>query len=160
MAPKKGTGWTLGEEPKIRPRWKDVLLAVYNYKPVGEEWGWGKTSITDDHPLAKRLKISGVELTHSLIFLEEQKLIEYGPDRNWINLTEKGFDVAGKIEERRETFLYRQSSLFITAILALTIVATLVNQMNLIEPKTLLIFYMIVLGVMSFLIFWAASFRK
>lgn len=28
MAPKKGTGWTLEEEPKIRPGWKEVLLKM------------------------------------------------------------------------------------------------------------------------------------
>lgn len=151
MAPKKGTGWTLGEEPKIRPRWKDVLLAVYNYKPVGEEWGRGKTSITDDHPLAKRLKISGGELMHSLDFLEEQKLIKYGPERNWINLTEKGFDVAGKIEERRETRLYRLSSLMFSGILALTLVTTLIYQMNLVDPQLLLIAYII-----TTVLLWAA----
>ncbi|MBA7624270.1 hypothetical protein ES703_31677 [subsurface metagenome] len=28
MAPKKGKGWTLEEEPEIRPGWKGVLLAI------------------------------------------------------------------------------------------------------------------------------------
>lgn len=28
MAPTKGKGWTLEREPKIRPRWKGVLLAI------------------------------------------------------------------------------------------------------------------------------------
>jgi hypothetical protein len=141
------------EEPKIKPHWKDVLLSIYNDETVGNNRWWAKRDITDDHPVAKKLKISGSELMYSSDFLEKQKLIEYGPEKNWIKLTEKGFDVAVKIEARKETYSYRKGSLFLTAILALTTVATLLNQMK-VNPQSLLISYLIMLVFFWNVFYW------
>jgi hypothetical protein len=151
---RKDEVWTLEEELKIRPHWKDVLLAVYNDEAIGREWGWGKTSIMDNHPLAKKLKISGAELMHSLAFLENQKLIQYGPERNWFTLTEKGFDVAVKIEGQRETFRYRKGSLYLSGILVLTTSTALVHQMIAVDPVLLLALYLIVLVIFEIVVWW------
>ena len=156
---RKGGARTL-EEPKIRPHWKDVLLAVYNHEPVGRDWIWGKTIFINGHPLAKLLGISGEELIHSLTFLKNHGLIKPRSETTLIELTEKGFDLAGRIEERRETRLYRLSSLLFSGILALTLLITLINQMNLVDSQLLLTLYIIALVVMLVFTFWRTPFRK
>lgn len=138
---------------KPRSKWKEVLLAIYNGTPTGKAFGRGKKGIRNDHPLAKQLKISGVELDHSLAFLEEQKLIEYDPEGNWIELTEKGFDIAVKVEEQRKTSLYRRSSLFFSGLLVITFSITLVHQMNLFDPRWLYVLYTSAILMVTLLVF-------
>lgn len=132
----KSIGRTLEEEREISPRWKEVLLKIYREEPFSLE-----------------------EHRHFLDYLKKHDLVEQRrkPDLrspfdrhgNWTYiLTRKGFDVAGKIEERRETFLYRLSSLLLTGILALTLLITVLHQMNLVNPGLLLIAYIIALGAM------------
>lgn len=148
MAPKKkqtgkGRGKTLEEKPKTRPRWKNVLLSIYNHEPISKEWEWDETTITDDHPLAKKLGISGQELAHSLCFLKDNGLIESRQTSLLIELTQKGFDVALKVEEWKETRLYRLGSLMFSGLLSLTLATTLIYQMNLVDSEWLLISYII-----------------
>lgn len=155
------------KKPKIRLSWKDVLLAIYQGRATGDEFESRKEKttynfslrekreFTDDHSLAKILKISGEELAHHLNFLVEQELIkplttEY-QDLDWPRLTKKGFDVAVKIEEQRETSQHRLSSLLLSAILTLTLLATLLHQN---PPEWLLLSYVIVI------LFWAAAFYR
>lgn len=152
MAPKKkqtrkgGEGsqnsdWDLEEELKFRLYWKKVLLAIYNDElSIEKEWE-RSDAITKNN--AKKLGISQVELIHALYYLENNGLIESRHGSPWMELTEKGFDVAGKIEERKETRLYRLSSLMFSGLLALTLVTTLIYQMDLVDPRLLLIAYII-----------------
>lgn len=152
MAPKKkqtqkGMKRTLEEELKIRPRWKAVLLAFYTDELViSKEWEW-EENITKNNSSAKKLGLSEQELIHALFYLENNGLIESSHASPWTELTKKGFDVAFKIEGQRETRLYRLSSIFLTWVLALTLLITLLHQMNLVDPRLLLIAYIIALLV-------------
>jgi len=102
------------EELKFFPtgnNWKKVLLEVYNNSPhsYGESH---KVSFNDNnHPLAKRLRITGYELMLAISFLRENKLIndnnkfemlnleKINPEwSNQVSLTKDGFDVAIKLE--------------------------------------------------------------
>jgi len=104
--------------------------------------------------LKRILKISGkkgsTELERHLKFLKEQDLI-YSINQStlWPRLTKTGFGVAVKIEEQRETHLYRLSSLALSGILAVTLLTALIHQMNLIPPDWLLLLYATVIVVMG-----------
>lgn len=105
------------------------------------------------------LGVSEVELIHALFYLENNGLIERRQASPSMELTEKGFDVAVKVEERRETFLYRLSSMLLSGVLALTLLTTLLHQMNLVDPEWLIIYYVIALGAMM-VTFWRTHRRK
>lgn len=146
MAPKKKSTQidverALRDELKIGPRWKDVLLALYNKKLfVSSEWTWVDIK---DNLSTKKLGLSKKELIRALSYLEENGLIEHSGAPLFVELTSKGFDVAVKIEEQRETRLYRLGSLMFSGLLALTLVTTLIYQMDLVDPRLLLIAYII-----------------
>ncbi len=93
--------------------WKRVLLEIYKHAPhnYGEsnEIGFYENS----HFLAKKLKITGYELGLAISFLGENKLIDESNGStipkskssvpkwsNRISLTEKGFEVASKLENQ------------------------------------------------------------
>jgi heme/copper-type cytochrome/quinol oxidase subunit 4 len=91
--------------------WKKVLLEIYNNSPhsYGESH---KVNFNDDnHPLAKKLKLTGYELMLAISFLRGNKLIEDSHSKEpldhptinpgWsssIFLTEKGFNFSVKLE--------------------------------------------------------------
>jgi len=149
---------------KIRTGWKKILLVIYQRKSMGTESKRGKKRA--DFSLAPKftnsswfkelkgiLKISDEELIHNLGFLKEQKLVEH--NYYGVLLTGKGFDVAGKIEEQRETRLHRASSFLLSGVIAFTLLAALIHQMNIIPPDLLLWFYAIpvlVIGVFYFIV--------
>lgn len=145
------------KRPRNKPRvtWKDVLLAIYNERSMEIEFGKG--GITGKHPLAKKLGISGKELRDLLKPLEKQDLIKRFTidEKIQFPLTEKGFNVAVKIEGSRETSAYRLVSIFFSAILALTLLMALLYQMYPNVPSwTLIGLYIIVL------IIWFVTLKK
>lgn len=78
--------------------WKKILNEIYNHSPNSwcESNKCGRND--DNHPIAKKLKISGQELMLGISFLEDHKLIENvrGNRKDyWAfwKLTEKGFNV-------------------------------------------------------------------
>ena len=150
MEPKKSTGRTLKEELEIRQRWKDVLLAFYSRELfISREWEWKGTGLKDN-PSVKKLGLSEDELIHALFYLKNNGLIEFRQDSLFMELSGKGFDVAGKIEEQRETRLYRLSSLVFSEILMLTILTALIHQMHPAYSDFLLATYTIILVVILF----------
>ena len=82
--------------------WKRVLLKIYSIFPnLYYEENKIKFS-SDNHDLAKRLKISGEELWSCLIFLDSNGLVEIahlGKERI-VSFTEKGLDFALEIEKQ------------------------------------------------------------
>jgi len=101
--------------------WKDVLNEIYTFAP--DRYGWGKKGWTDDHKLAKEVGISGDQLMKAMCFLEYNKLVEYdASEGNWINLTEKGFNVAFQIEKNRSDNRMTKTMLVFTAIIAISTV--------------------------------------
>ncbi len=109
--------------------WKKVLLEVYNNSPHnhGES---NKVSFNDnDHPLAKKLKITGYELMLAISFLRDNKLIKDSPSShqneivhysNQISLTEYGFEVAVKIESELINEKTQSTLVILTIIIAFT----------------------------------------
>lgn len=133
------------ETTKERRRWKAVLNEVYRLSPHG--YGIGKEGLTDTHPLAKKLKVSGQEIMLSLSFLESNGLIKYG-DHNWIELTDKGFGVALENEKSGNNARLQAMAIFVSLILAATAIFSFVNSTHLIEPLILLVAYQVTLVVM------------
>lgn len=121
--------WDSTEITEKAKSWKEVLNEIYRYLP--SEYGWGKGGITDDHPLAKKLKISGFELNQGLIFLSEQGLIDRkGADKNWFNLTEKGFNVALENEKHRTNIHLQLLVGIFTIILVITGIFDFLRSLN------------------------------
>lgn len=89
--------------------------------------------------LKRILKISGkkgsTELERHLKFLKEQDLI-YSINQStlWPRLTKTGFGVAVRIEEQRETLAYRAVSLYLSLILAIILLLTLMHQVQQLTP--------------------------
>lgn len=113
--------------------WIKVLDAIWKYAP--NRYGRGKTDYDENHLLVKKLKIKAHDLTLTMSFLEEQKLIEYDmSQRNWINLTSKGFDVALQNQSADRTSRNNQATLFLSLVIAIAIfVGVLIGIDNLIE---------------------------
>jgi len=113
--------------------WIKVLDAIWKYAP--NRYGRGKTDYDENHLLVKKLKIKAHDLTLTMSFLEEQKLIEYDMSRrNCINLTSKGFDVALQNQIADRTSRNNQATLFLSLVIAIAIfVGVLIGIDNLIE---------------------------
>jgi hypothetical protein len=132
---------------KHRKRWKKVLNEIYDFSP--HEYGLSKSGVTDEHDLAKKLKIPGQELMLSLMFLKDHGLIEY-KDHNWIILTERGFSVALENEKFRNNATIQGMSVFVALLLVLTASFSFVNSTDLVDPLPLLIVYSISLVIIYF----------
>ncbi|MBI4014910.1 MAG: hypothetical protein HY365_03065, partial [Candidatus Aenigmarchaeota archaeon] len=85
---------------KVTP-WESVLYFLYinatnaSYFSAGSEGFW-----SNNHPIAKEMKILGSELGAIISFLSQQRLIEgYDKKNQQISLTKEGLDVA--LENRR-----------------------------------------------------------
>ena len=101
----------------VSTKWKDALLAIYRNDP--HSYGRGKSDFGYNHPLITILKVSPHQLMLILSRLRGHKLIEYDrSEHNWISLTDKGFDVALKIEEIDEKTLFNQLLVLFTGLLA------------------------------------------
>lgn len=96
--------------------WIKVLDEIWKFAP--NRHGRGKTNYSDDHELARILKIKGYELGLIMMFLEENKLIEYDSN-DYINLTSKGFDVALKNQDAISTKRISKSSLYFSSVIAI-----------------------------------------
>ena len=89
------------DEAPTSVHWSKILIAIYNYSP---NTIWETDEIhrgSDNHLLAKKLKISGSELCYGVIFLLENKYIEVikvskKPYKSYWKLTSKGVDIALK----------------------------------------------------------------
>ncbi len=136
--PKDVTDLDSYNKEEHRRYWKEVLNEIYNYSP--SEYGLGKNGLTDEHDLARKLKIPGQELMLSLSFLEDHALITY-KDHNWIILTKERFTVALENEKFRNNTLIQAMSLFVTLLLVLTATFEFVNSTGLPNPYILLVFY-------------------
>jgi len=113
--------------------WKNVLLEIYNNSPhsYGESH---KISFNDNnHPLAKKLKITGYELMLSISFLRNHKLISdnnkfemlkhEGIDPSWnnqVSLTKEGFEIAIKLENEINNQKTQNVVMIFTAIIGYT----------------------------------------
>jgi hypothetical protein len=107
--------------------WKRVLKFIVDYAPNG--YGRGKVGYTAEHPLAKRAKVSGYELTLIMSFLEDQQLIQYDQvDFNWINVTPKGFDVQIQNENQRFNARANFVMMALTGVLAMAAIWDIVNS--------------------------------
>ena len=100
--------------------WIKALDTIWKYAP--NRYGRGKTDYDEKHPLVKRLKIKAHELMLIMSFLEEQGLIEYDQsERNWINLTEKGFDVALQNQSADRSRRNNRATLFLSLVIAIAV---------------------------------------
>lgn len=155
------------EELKFFPtgnNWKKVLLEIYNSSPhsYGESH---KVNFNDNnHPLAKRLKITGYELMLAISFLRENKLIKdnnpfgtldhenINPEwSNQISLTNDGFDVAVKLENEISNQRTQNVVMIFTAIIGST--GTMVFLKDVIELPNSLFFwvYVVIIVLLLFL---------
>ncbi|MDO8635453.1 MAG: hypothetical protein Q7R34_04295 [Dehalococcoidia bacterium] len=121
---------TFEEKRFTNQNWKRVLNAIYSYAPNG--YGRGKPqSYTDDHPLAKRLKVKGYELGLIMAFLDDRGLIEYdNQEHNWINLTTKGFDVALQNQSAEKVEKFNKATLFLSLAIAIFAVTELLTGIS------------------------------
>ena len=122
--------------------WKHVLLEVYRHSPhnYGESHKVG--SYDDKHLLAKKLKISGFELGLAISFLRDHKLIkDNNPGKaglnsppicpEWSNrilLTDRGFEIATKLENELSNERTQKVVMIFTAIIAWTGFTALLNE--------------------------------
>jgi len=97
--------------------WKDILHVLYIKSSSSTYYGPGKIGYTDDHLLAKELKISGHELYGAINFFKENDLIE---EQDVLYLTKKGFDVAFQNEKLINEEKIQQRLLGFTAIITLS----------------------------------------
>lgn len=155
------------EELKFFPtgnNWKKVLLEIYNSSPhsYGESH---KVNFNDNnHPLAKRLKITGYELKLAISFLRENKLIKdnnpfgmldhekINPEwSNQISLTNDGFDVAVKLENEISNQRTQNVVMIFTAIICST--GAMVFLKDVIELPNSLFFwvYVVIIVLLLFL---------
>ncbi|VVB77527.1 Uncharacterised protein [uncultured archaeon] len=121
--------------------WKNVLLEVYNHSPhnYGESHKVG--FYDNNHPIAKRLRISGYELGLAISFLRDHKLIEDNNkltplnfpqiNANWSNmvfLTDRGFDVSTKLENELSNQKTQNVIMIFTAIITWTGLIALIKD--------------------------------
>ena len=146
--------------------WQKLLFEIYQMYPVecGDEWR--KSLSSDDHPLAKKLRMNGQQIKDCLTFLKSQKLIKiYKYDFPDLNnnplgtyrlitpaITEKGFSVVlGLIKHNDSQKI--QIGLFIFAgMTVLTGAMKFINEIYEICPEIMLAIYGIsifVIGMIS-----------
>ena len=148
--------------------WKDVLLEIYRHSPhnYGESHKIG--FYENKHPIAKKLRISGYELGLAISFLRENKLIEDNNkltplnfpqiNANWSNmvfLTDKGFDVATKLENELSNQKTQNVLIMLTIIIAWT---GLVNLIKDFIPLYLILWSYITLIFIFLFLFYFKSF--
>lgn len=109
---------TLEEYKFANQNWIKVLDEIWSFAP--HRYGTGTRGYDDSHPLARKLKITGSELGLIASFLEEQRLIEYDQQqRNWIQITDKGFDVAMQNRNAEVNRKINKGSLFLSLAIAI-----------------------------------------
>jgi len=129
--------------------WKEILNEIYNSLP--SQYGRGTKGIDDNHPLAKKLKISGFELEQCLMFLSDQKLIYY-KENNWIGLTEKGFNIALENEKHKSNLQLQLTITVFTAFLVITNMFNFFLSLKIYDSYMLLYTYTLLLLVVFFIV--------
>lgn len=110
------------EDDENKNEWRKVLLEIYK-----DNWNiYGYKDFEGNHPLRKKLKLSGRSLSKSISFLIEHKLIRV--DNNFIYLEQKGFDVAREIRKEIYHFSQQTSIIFLTSVLAITAFFEFLNK--------------------------------
>lgn len=138
---------TLEESKFTNQNWVKVLDEIWKYAP--NRYGRGIRGYDDSHPLAIRLKITGYELGLIASFLEEQHLIEYDQQqRNWIQITTKGFDVAMQNRNAEVNRRINKGSLFLSLAIAIfALVSLLIGIGDILERWTISILIIIAIVV-------------
>ena len=102
--------------------WRRVLLEIYK-----DNWvNYGYKDLESNHPLSKKLKISGVSLAKSVSFLLEHKLIYIS--NNMIYLEKEGFELAREIKKEIYQSVQQTSIIFLTTVLAVTAFFDFLNK--------------------------------
>lgn len=140
--------------------WKKVLLEIYSHSPHQYSES-NKVRFDDDrHILARNLKISGYELMLAISFLRENKLIKDSPNQpldqfnpSWTNplyLTEKGFEVASKLEEQENSQRTQNVIIIFAAITAFTGFISLIKEIIKIDGKKIFWIYCTLVLILLF----------
>ncbi len=132
----------MGKETEFKNQnWRSVLNEIMNFAP--HRYGRGKNNFGEGHDLVKKLKIKPDELMLSMIFLQEQGLIEYDKsDNNWINLTSKGFGIALQNQSANRTHSSNRAILFLSLVIAIAAISgVLIGIDNLIEKWAIAILF-------------------
>ena len=142
-------------------RWKIVLLEINRNSPHSYAESHSMGFNDDNHPIAKNLKITGIELMLAISFLRDNKLIKDNNkstpldhpsiNTNWSNiilLTEKGFDVAIKLENEIGNQKVQKILVLFTIIIGFTGFITLIK--DLLPDKLSIIFwiYLIIIFIL------------
>lgn len=126
----------VSKEKEEKSQWQNVLLALYTDATRRKICEKRDDVSWDEHPLTKKLKISGEELSRSISFLEEQGFIKQVNLKHvkeaptWFKIEEKGVNAA--IEIRRHGDLVKTQLLmaYFTTILTFTIILQLFHALN------------------------------
>jgi hypothetical protein len=109
-------------DDKDSNEWRKVLLEIYK-----DNWNiYGYKDFEGNHPLRKKLRLSGRSLSKSISFLLEHKLIRVHD--NFIYLEQKGFDVAREIKKEIYHSAQQTSIIFLTSVLAITAFFDFLNK--------------------------------
>jgi len=131
----------VSKEKEEKSHWQNVLLALYTdatRRKICEkrdEVSW------DEHPLTKKLKISGEELSRSISFLKEQGFIkqvnlEHVKEApTWFKIEEKGVNVAIEIKRHRYSGRTQLTMAYLTTILAVTVIFQLFHELEVTWPR-------------------------
>lgn len=106
--------------------WKRILLEIYEYAPHSYGDTTGCPLSDNEHPLVKKLKITGYEAMLGVSFLKDNGLIRQesvmtpGGLVSKYYLTEKGFNVALELEKQKSDFDIKFIVMFFTVVLGVT----------------------------------------
>lgn len=126
----------VSKEKEEKSQWQNVLLALYTDATrrrlceKRDEVSW------DEHPLTKKLKIGGEELSRSISFLEEQGFIkqmnlEHVKEApTWFKIEEKGVNAAIEIKRHRDSVRTQLIMAYFTTILTFTVIFQLLHALN------------------------------
>lgn len=118
-------------------KWRLVLEEVYR-----DNWHvYGYKNLNNDHPLAKKLKISGKSIQKSLSFLEENQLIKNV--ENLVYLTPKGFNVARANQNLKINAILQVEMIYFTVILAATTMFQFFGSLKIWSNTVLLLNYIV-----------------
>lgn len=130
-------------QDKDRNEWRRVLEEIYR-----DNWHvYAYKNLDENHPLAKKLKISGRSLQKSLSFLDENGLVSTTHDI--ISLTPKGFDVARENQHIKLNAVLQTAIIYFTTIIAATAMFQFFKSLEIWSAEILLRNYMIGIGLIA-----------
>lgn len=144
--------------------WKRVLREIYDYAP--SEWGESNKldKYSNNHALAKKLKISGQELGNTISFLENQKVIETqitcknSYTASWV-LTEKGFNIARENQNFKLGAVLQTIIIYLTTILVITGMFDLFSKLKIVSDMAIFVTYVFV-GLVVAILSYILIFRR